>query len=202
MNYLAHLYLSGEDEDIIVGNFIGDYVKGNKYNKYPDKIRRGILLHRMIDNFTNNHAEFREAKKLLAPEYRLYSGIVIDLFYDHFLAKNWNDYSEISLRKFAGKIHSILLSNFRYLPVRVQGFLPVLIQNRRLESYASQQGIQKSLEIMSRYTSLPDNSEKAAEILRINFEYFENNFASFMRSLIGYVEQESGIKIHLPNPEK
>ena len=155
MNFLAHLYLSGNDDKLITGNFIGDYVKGNNFLKYPGKIREGIVLHRRIDSFTDAHPLFRDAKKLFREEFGLYSGVVTDLIFDHFLAVSWKNYHPVTLRQFARKIHAVLISNIFYLPPRVQGFLPVLIKNRRLESYAREDGIHQSLDIMSRYTSLP-----------------------------------------------
>ena len=199
MNYLAHLYLSGNNEATMVGNFIGDYVKGKSYQDFPENIQKGILLHRQIDYFTDQHLKFREAKKLLNGDYGLYAGIVIDLFYDHFLAKNWNRYSEYSLREFAKYSHAVLLSHFRYLPNRVRGFLPFLIQNRRLESYAKTEGIQKSLEIMSRYTSLPENSVKAMEIMHSNNSFFEANFEAFMEETIDFVATEFEVEIKKPD---
>ncbi len=195
MNFLAHLYLSGEDEKLMVGNFIGDFVKGRKYENYKDSIKQGILLHRQIDFFTDSHLKFREAKKLLVAEFGLYSGIIIDLIYDHLLAKNWNNYSTRNLREYSKWVHAVLLSNFFYLPRRVQGFLPVLIQNRRLESYATVEGIQKSLEIMSRYTSLPPKSKKAVEIMEANMPFFEVNFADFMVDMVQFVENDFGVKV-------
>lgn len=198
MNYLAHLYLSGEDEKIMVGNFIGDYIKGKKFQTFPEEIQKGILMHRNIDTFTDNHPNFREAKKLLQAEFGLYSAVVIDLFYDHLLAKNWSTYSKYSLHDFTQKVHAVLLDHFYYLPKRVQRFLPTLIQNRRLESYASREGIQQSLEIMSRYTSLPANAEEAIKILRENSAYFKNNFAFFMQELICYVETTFCVDVKKP----
>lgn len=195
MNFLAHIYLSGEDEKLMTGNFIGDYVKGNKYNNFPDTIKNGILLHRQIDSFTDNHPRFKEAKKLLVPVYGLYSGIIIDLFYDHFLAKNWANYSNLTLNEFTKRAHAILLSNYIYLPIRVQNFLPILIQNKRLESYANPKGIQKSLEIMSRYTSLPDHSKNAIEIMGENLPFFENNFSLFMEDMRSFVEIDYQVSI-------
>ena len=199
MNYLAHLYLSGNNEATMVGNFIGDYVKGKSYKKFPKNIQKGIILHRQIDSFTDQHQKFREAKKLLNGDYGLYSGIVIDLFYDHFLAKNWSKYSTITLREFAKYSHAILLSHFRHLPRPVQGFLPFLIQHRRLESYAETKGIQKSLEIMSRYTSLPENSEKAIKVMQSNIHFFEKNFAEFMLEIINFTNANFNTKIEIPN---
>ena len=199
MNYLAHLYLSGEDENILLGNFIGDYVKGKKYLKYPEPIQKGILLHRYIDSFTDSHSRFREAKQLLRADYGLHAGIVIDLFYDHFLARNWYRYSELSLRNFAKKVHAVLLSHFFHLPKRVQGFLPFLIQHKRLESYETVQGIQKSLEIMSHYTSLPGNSEKAVKIMLDNLDFFEENFSVFMSEMVDFILQTQQIEIKQPD---
>ena len=199
MNFLAHLYLSGEDEKLMVGNFIGDYIKGKKYEDYNGAVKQGILLHRQIDSFTDGHLKFREAKKLLVPEFGLYSGIVIDFIYDHFLAKNWNNHSDRTLREFTKWVHAVLLSNFFHLPKRVQGFLPFLIQNRRLESYATVEGIQKSLETMGRYTSLPEKSKKAIEIMETNLPFFESNFAGFMEDMVDFVEDDFGVKIKKPD---
>jgi acyl carrier protein phosphodiesterase len=198
MNYLAHLFLSGNDEKILVGNFIGDYVKGKGYKKYPEPIQKGILLHRQIDSFTDKHTIFREAKKLIRSEYGLYSGIVTDIFYDHLLARNWRLIAGGNLRDFAKKAHTVLLSHFFYLPVRVQGFLPFLIQNRRLESYATAEGIRDSLEIMSRYSSLPEKSAKAVEIMVANSRFLEQNFFRFMFEIIDFVEVQHNIKIYAP----
>ncbi len=190
MNYLAHLYLSGETEKIIVGNFIGDYVKGRKYRDYPEEISQGILLHRQIDCFTDNHPLTKEAKILFRAEFGLYSGIIVDFFYDHFLAKNWNNYSPHTLRHFAKGIHAILLSNFRHLPTRVQGFLPFLIQNKRLESYASVDGIVQSLKIMGNYSSVPQKSVEAKLILQENYEFLERNFKAFMEDMMEFVGEQ------------
>jgi acyl carrier protein phosphodiesterase len=199
MNFLAHLYLSGDDEKMITGNFIGDYVKGKDFLKYPQPIRKGIILHRQIDNFTDNHPVFREVKKLFRIDFSLYSGVITDLILDHFLASHWEKYSEESLRQFSRRIHAVLLSNFIYLPLRVQGFLPILIKNRRLESYAHQDGIHQSLDIMSRYTSLPPKAAIAIAIMNENFEFIQRHFFLFMQELIAFTEKESGITINRPS---
>lgn len=198
MNYLAHLYLSGESEKMLVGNFIGDYVKGNRYKNYPDEIAKGILLHRHIDSFTDMHTKHREAKSPFRDEFGHYAGIVVDFVYDHFLAKNWNNYSEISLRWFAKWSHSVLLSHFKFLPLRVQGFLPFLIQNRRLESYATVEGIIQSLQIMGKYTSVPQKSDVAKILLIENYHSLEHNFHEFMAELIQYVTGEFEVNLELP----
>jgi acyl carrier protein phosphodiesterase len=201
MNYLAHLFLSGDDEQTMAGNFIGDYVKGKDFNRFPENIRKGIALHRQIDVFTDTHPKFREAKTFFRPEFGLYSGIIIDFLYDHFLAKNWNLYSDFTLRTFAKRSHAVLLKNFRYLPVRVQGFLPFLIQNRRLESYASVTGIVEALKIMSKYTSLPAKADFVLNVIEDNYHFFDDNFKAFMFDMIRYVNEIHGMKLNNPDYE-
>ena len=198
MNYLAHIYLSGESEQIKVGNFIGDFVKGNKHQQYPQQVAFGILLHRRIDSFTDQHPAVRQCIQLLRPGYGKYAGIVADVFFDHFLAFNWPDYSLDSLRQFTKNAHGIFLSNFGLLPLRVKQFLPFLIYHKRLESYAKQENMLPVLEIMSRHTSLPSNEKWAMQMLSQEYEQFEALFRSFFPELIDYVESDFGVKITRP----
>jgi len=198
MNYLAHLYLSGSDEQTMVGNFIGDFVKGSDWNKYPENIKKGILMHRQIDTFTDSHPKFREAKVLFRSEFGLYSGIVVDFLYDHYLAKNWNNYSDLTLRSFAKHTHAVLLQNFNHLPVRVQGFLPFLIQHRRLESYASVDGIVEALKIMSKYSSLPAKSDFVMHSIQTNNHFFDENFKVFMFDMIQFISETHKHEIKIP----
>lgn len=195
MNYLAHLYLSGESEKLVVGNFIGDYVKGRKFQDYPEQISKGILLHRQIDTFTDQHAITKMAKKMFRNAFGLYSGIVIDFLYDHFLAKNWDKYSSVSLRTFAKHVHAILLSHYGVLPIRVQGFLPFLIQNKRLESYATVDGIVQSLKIMGNYSSLPSKSAEAKVILLENYKLLDEYSALFMKDIMEFVRTKYQIEL-------
>ncbi len=198
MNYLAHLYLSGKSEKILVGNFIGDYVKGNQYKKYADEVAQGILLHRYIDSFTDSHRKCREAKQPFRADFGLYSGIVVDVVYDHFLAKNWHNYSTVSLREFTKWSHAVLLAHFRYLPAPVQRFLPFLIQSRRLESYASVEGIVRVIEIMGKHSSLPEKPLAVKAALLKNYKSLEENFEAFMADLIRHVTHAHRISLNFP----
>ena len=198
MNYLAHLYLSGNNEKIIVGNFIGDHIKGKNFKKYSPQIQKGILIHRKIDTFTDQHQLFRETKQFVKNEYGLYSGIIVDFYFDHILAKNWHLFSDSSLREFAKKIHAILLSNYFHLPKKIKGFLPFLIQNKRLESYQTIEGIAKSIKIMSQYTTLPDKTAIAIDILKNNYSQIEKNFFVFMNEIIEFIARSEKIEIKYP----
>lgn len=198
MNYLAHIYLSGDSEEIKVGNFIGDFVKGNQHQQFPEQVAYGIILHRRIDSFTDQHSTVRECIQLLRPGYGKYAGIVADIFFDHFLASNWKDYSMDSLHHFTKNAHSIFLSNFGLLPFKVKQFLPFLIYHKRLESYAQRENLFTVLEIMSRRTSLPANSEWAMQILNQEYDQFQTLFRNFFSELINYVESDFGVKIERP----
>jgi acyl carrier protein phosphodiesterase len=204
MNFLAHLYLSGESDEIKLGNFIGDYVKGNKHQHYPDQVAFGIRLHRSIDAFTDNHPDVKACMQLLKPGYGRFSGVVVDIFFDHFLAINWQEYSPYTLRAFAKQSHSIFLTNFLMLPMKVKQFLPFLIQHKRLESYAQRESLYHVLEIMSKRTSLPSNSEWAMTILHQEYEQFERLFRRFFAELTEFVEMQFSIQIAKPehcNPD-
>ena len=198
MNYLAHIYLSGNSEEITIGNFIGDFVKGNQHQQFPEQVAYGIIMHRRIDSFTDQHALVRDCIQLLRPGYGKYAGIVADIFFDHFLASNWNDYSVHTLRQFTKNAHAIFISNFGLLPFRVKQFLPFFIHQRRLESYANRENLLAILDIMSRRTSLPANSEWAMLILNQKYDDFEALFRSFFPDLINYVETDFGVKIARP----
>ena len=184
MNFLAHTYLSGNNEKVIIGNFIGDHVKRNNYKNYHKDIAQGILLHRFIDSYTDKHALIKEMKQYFSPKYRLYSGVIIDVLMDHFLAINWSDYHHKSLKKYVNNIYRILASNFFSLPIRVQGFLPFLIKNNRLYNYSKIEGVESSLNAMTRYTSLPKETEFAIETLNKNYHALNDLFKRFMEDVI------------------
>ncbi len=189
MNFLAHLYLSGDSDGVKVGNFIADHVKGKQYLSYPEKIQNGILLHRGIDSFTDKHPLVKECAELLRPVYRKYSGVIVDLYFDHFLASKWNNYSDEQLKNFTRHVHVVLLKNYFLLPPPVKQFLPFLIKNKRLRSYAEIDGIIKAIEIMGNYTSLPSESLHAKKILLENYDFIEERFVAFFPEIIQFTEE-------------
>lgn len=199
MNFLAHQYLSGESEKVKIGNFIGDYVKGKKYLDYHPEVQKGILLHRNIDHFTDRHPIVLQSSNRLKKGYKRYSGVVIDVIYDHFLAKKWDQYHTQAISKFVTKSHEILVRNYLILPHKVKFFLPFIIQSRRLESYSTLEGLQSALEIMSRRTSLPDQTDYAMQTLQDQYDDFEAEFDCFMNDLISYVRSKHQIIVATPN---
>lgn len=194
MNFLAHIYLSGDSKELLIGNFIGDYVKGKDYEKYPEGIKEGILLHRKIDYFTDNHPITRKAKALVRERYGLYSGIVVDIFYDHFLSVNWDFYCDMSLKTYVRSRYRMLDSGFSIFPVGVKTWFPYFIKSNWLETYTSFQGLIMVFKRMSFRTSLPDHSEYAVEQLQENYDIMNEYFSEFFKELQTYVGTEYDIR--------
>ena len=199
---MSHIYLSGDSEEIILGNFIGDHVKGQQFLNYPAEVAKGIFLHRLIDSFTDSHPVVNECIIKLRPVFGKYSGIVVDIFLDHFLAVNWSVYSNEKLSSFTKRFHAVLLANFFQLPSQVKLFVPFLIQHKRLQSYASFEGIEKTLRIMAKHTSLPAETELALKILEAEYEFFNSAFNSFFPEIIHYIENKGEFRIDRPFLEK
>jgi acyl carrier protein phosphodiesterase len=185
MNYLAHLFLSGDDPAIIKGNFIADAVKGNNYQlTYPENVIRGIKMHRFIDHFTDTHPIVEESKARLRPKFKKYSGVIVDVFYDHFLARNFHFFSEKDLLDFTKNTYQMLSDDMEKLPEKIQYMLPYMIRDNWLYNYKDLNGIQKSLEGLSKRTSFHSNMENATNELSNHYEAFENEFFNFFPLLI------------------
>ncbi len=195
MNHLAHIFLSGDDEYIKIGNFIGDYIKGKKYRKYDPQIQTGIIMHRNIDDFTDKNPIPKKVKHLFSPYFHKYAGIVIDLFYDHFLAVNWDKFSGQPLKDFVQEFYDILERNNELLPDQVQSFLPRMIEQNRLYTYKNLQGMEQALKVMSRRTSLPDNTSKAIKTLSENYLTINNNFLEFFPTIIDFIKNKYSVDI-------
>lgn len=198
MNYLAHLYLSGNNANIILGNFLGDSLKGKEYLSYNKNVQKGVFLHRFIDSFTDAHPLPREGILRLRPKYRKYAGVVVDIFYDHFLAINWHKYHKISLMDFADQMHEILSHRYFDMPTKAKKLVPFLIQSRRLVTYESFDGIEQTLRIMSIHTSLPDETLLAMDILYRKYNDFNEEFNSFFQEIISNIHEKFEIKLPYP----
>ena len=193
MNFLAHLYLSGESDEIKVGNFIGDYVKGNKHLNYPDEIARGIRLHRRIDDFTDKHPLVRETINILKPGYGRYSGVIADVFFDHFLAANWNRFSEIPLPKFAEKVYATLLSRYVILPPRMKRMLPHMFTSNWLVYYGDANSFNHFFKGLARRTRFAPDLAKAAHQINEHYDELNADFLAFMDEMIPYVKNLKNI---------
>ena len=183
MNFLAHLYLSNNNKELMIGNFIADHVKGNKFSLFPDNIQKGILLHRAIDSYTDAHEIVRVSKRRLHERYGHYDGVIIDIFYDHFLAINWRDYSEIPLDIFVNSVYDLLQSNINTLPQKTQDILPSMIEYNWLYNYQFAKGIKAVLNGMNNRTNGKSNMNLAIEDLLLHYDDFKNDFTIFFKDL-------------------
>ena len=189
MNYLAHIYLSEDQELIRIGNFMADHIKGSKYKVYPTDVQKGILLHRKIDWFTDQDEIARKSKRRLHDRYGLYRGVIIDIFYDHMLAAHWDDYSAVPLHEYAALFYSSLEANEDLLPEKVKYITGYMIQNDWLTSYADPEGIRQVLSGMNRRTGGRGKMDRAIEDLLEHYEDFELDFRHFFKKLRTFSSQ-------------
>jgi len=187
MNFLAHLFLSGEPSERMVGNFIADSVKGSTMSLYSVGVQEGIKLHRAIDTFTDNHPVTLNSKERLRQRYGKYAPVVADIFYDHFLAVNWNDYSKINLRTYADRTYEFLKRHYEIFPLRSKQFYDYMTKYDILFAYTKIEGIEKVMQGMSRHARFESGMETAAEELQNSYEDYKNEFRSFFPELQEHV---------------
>jgi acyl carrier protein phosphodiesterase len=190
MNFLAHLFLSGNNEKLMVGNFIADFVKGKQaLNTFESDIIKGIELHRSIDEFTDSHPIVSQSKNRLRPKYRHYAGVIVDVFYDHYLSKHWNDYHPENLTDYASNTYNTILSYDKILPGAVKQMLPYMIKGNWLVNYSRPDGIHRALTGMSRRTPYESKMDEAVHDLLKYHDEFQNEFRSFFPELQNHAAQ-------------
>ena len=184
MNFLAHIYLSGNNDLIKIGNFMADGIRGKHFESYPLEIQKGIILHRAIDTFTDAHPIFRQSTKKLHEKYHHYAGVIVDVFYDHFLAKNWNTYSDENLDHFVARFYQSLHDNHINLSERTKGMMPYMIEHNWLVSYQTVEGINRILTQMDQRTKNESKMRFATNELSEFYPEFEEEFTNFFQELI------------------
>ncbi len=190
MNFLAHIYLSFDDDMITLGNFFADHIRGNKFKHFPIQIQRGILLHREIDTFTDSHPIAKQSSKRLHKNYSHYSRVIVDIYYDHFLAKHWSDYSEVSLKEYVENFYQLLEKHYELLPVATQRIMPYMVADNWLFHYANLGGISRVLNGMNRRTNNRSKMNFAIKDLQENYNDFENEFRLFFEELITFSREK------------
>lgn len=188
MNYLAHLYLSDDDPDSIIGSLMGDFAKGRVDPDLPPAVRRGILIHRRIDSFTDAHPVFGRSRHRIRPEFRRYAGILIDLFYDHFLARRWSRYADMPLEDFAQRVYRIMQEHQHGLPPAMQRSMSYMVRNRLLQSYRDTAGIARALQGIETRLKRPSRLHRAVAELEERYQDLGGDFAEFFPELVTYVD--------------
>ena len=179
MNFLFHMLLSGTDDQILIGNFMGDFVKGPLADRFPGRIRQGVALHRRIDSFAGRAEPFQRSRRRLDPHYGLYRGVLVDLFYDHFLVTGWNDWSDEPFERYLARTRSVIEGQRAELPERMQPLLPIIFEEL-LPSYGEVSGIGNALERMSRRVTRSNPlAGGEAELVR-HYGDLQSDFRGFM----------------------
>lgn len=188
MNILAHLYLSGEVSELMIGNFIADHVKGQQLLLYSPGIQNGIKLHRFIDSYTDEHPAVRDIRKILYQEIGKYAPVISDVLYDHFLAKSWVNYHHETLENYADEKYKYLKNHQHLMPEKTKYMLPFLIQYNWLVAYRSFEGLQQVFNGMNRRASFISNMDKSVEILEKYYPEMEDSFNLFFPDLVNKSE--------------
>ncbi len=183
MNYLAHLILSGSNKDVMFGNFIGDGVKGNKYMLFPEKIRKGILLHRHIDNFTDNHYLCLKSKKRFYECAPKLGGVVCDILYDFLLWENWNKYYMINTKEFINETYLELDKRIDFMPPKITMVFSHMRAHDWLNSYTSFRGIESAVFGISKRIGLRVDMDLFRKIYYDNESAFNTEFNTFYEEL-------------------
>ena len=187
MNFLAHLFLSFDDHDIMIGNFIADMIKNKDVITYSQAVQKGITLHRKIDYYTDIHPKVKEGTKLMQPYHRKYSPVVVDVFYDYLLSKNWEKYSTESLEDFAQRTYKILHNRIDDMPPNLKKRLPSMIAHDWLQGYSKKEGLHYTFERMKSRLSKPEQLQNVVDNLMKHEEELNDGFNIFFPEMIEYV---------------
>jgi acyl carrier protein phosphodiesterase len=186
MNYLAHLLISEINSVSLTGGLLGDFVKNSEILHLSDRIRMGIDLHKKIDMYTDAHPIFISSKRLIKTERRRFSGILIDVFYDHFLAKNWDLYNSFNFSSFIDYAHESIRLDIKELPETTCGRLESMISSDVLRSYKEVKGIESALIRISKRISRENLIQDGMKDLEQNYEKLEKNFLNFFPDVISF----------------
>lgn len=196
MNYLAHLALSPESPALMIGNLLGDFVKGNEaylQSTIPKELIEGILLHRRIDTFTDQHPAFLHSTSLFSEKRRRYAGIAVDIFYDYFLSVHWNRYYDVSLEKFVHMFYEIVDAQPTWQVGKFGEIYPIMKRERWLERYGNKKDIELALARMDsrmKRTLHPSIMQSCMQELNQHYDVLEQNFLTIYKDLMAFVQAQ------------
>lgn len=183
MNYLAHLLLADGSSQSLVGGLLGDFARGLDVSSLPPAMREALLAHRRIDAFTDAHPVVRQSRARVSAAFARFSGILVDVFYDHFLARHWGEYAREPLPGFARRVYGALREHERYLPPRLARVLPRMAAEDWLSGYAEIGNIGHALAGLERRFKRPTGLSRALGELTQNFEALSADFGRFFPEL-------------------
>ncbi|PLX86505.1 MAG: DUF479 domain-containing protein [Desulfuromonas sp.] len=180
MNYLVHLYLSDPTPECLLGTLMGDFVKGRIGESFAPGVRRGIVLHRKVDVFAESHPAFRSSKGRICDSYGYFRGILVDIFYDHFMARNWERYGSEPLPEFARRVYAVLENHAGSLPAPMKSTASAMIAHNWLVSYREMDVIGRVLERVSSRLRRPNPLGLGLAELEKNYAGLEDDFRAFL----------------------
>ncbi len=191
MNFLAHLYLAPDDDEALLGSLMGDFVKGPLRGEHPPGIERGLALHRRIDVFTDAHAAVRRSRARIPPQRRRYAGIIVDVFYDHCLARDWARYARQPLEQFAHRVYRVLEAHRDALPARLQTIAPAMSRQDWLSSYREVGSVAHALERTGQRLKRGNGLLGAGEDLTAHYAGLGEDFDEFFPQLIAFANRQT-----------
>lgn len=192
MNFLGHIFLTPDDDELLLGNFIADSVKGNPDGQFPERIADGIRLHRAIDDFTDKHPLVKQGVERFRDTQGRYAAVVIDVVYDYVLASNWKQFHDEELGTFTESVYQRLEAMSHHFPTQVERYFPYMKQQNWLYNYQFEWGFRKSLEGLDRRSSNPTEMHKAVEVYQKYDEEFLREFEQFIADATNMVSDYSG----------
>jgi acyl carrier protein phosphodiesterase len=197
VNFLAHLHLADPEPGLMLGGIVADFARPAELATLPPEVQDGVRLHRLIDSFTDSHPIVRGSVARIAPEFHWFSGIIIDIYYDYLLARDWSRYSLETLESFASRSYLALETLLPYAPAEAAGFIRWMIDDNRLTRYATLEGIEDTLTRVSRRIQkrMPKNAirlEDAMPLLREQHPHLVSDFHAFYPELAAFASRTRG----------
>jgi acyl carrier protein phosphodiesterase len=187
MNYLVHFFLAGDDDELRLGNLLGEFVKGRverfAHEGVTARMRTGIQMHRTIDAFSDRHPAVHRSKQILTPQYGRLSGVIVDMFYDHVLARRWSEHHHQPLAEYSQDVYGTLRNNLHRLPAAVHPLIDAMGRGDWLREYASQQGLERALRGMAARRPVAAKIGTAGRVLTDAFDQFSADFEAFLPDL-------------------
>jgi acyl carrier protein phosphodiesterase len=186
MNFLAHILLAESSPKYMIGSFIADFVKGSRFEGWDQEIVQGMLMHRHVDAFTDAHEVVKQSVRRLRPTQGKFSGIIVDVFYDHFLANHWQHFHPEPLEAFAPRVYQTFTEYRALLPEAVRSFLPFMIEQNWLLNYRTLLGVERSLAGLDKRITAQSSLADAVEALQADYVEFEADFLVFFPELLQF----------------
>lgn len=189
MNFLAHTFLSCESEALLVGNFLGDFLKNREVSQLPAEIQEGVRLHRLIDSYTDQHPLVKRGSARLHARHSKYAPVLVDVYYDYLLSRNWSRYDGRSLQHFTKEAYQTLLDHREWMPARIADRATRMIADDWLARYQTPEGLRTTFSFMQKRVSKPEYFVGATQSLLEQQEAFEEEFNAFFPDVINYVRE-------------